>query len=102
VLQINSFTIMHLTLFVADVADVAGISMLFKTFFQNSVLFLKKNFNSNLPATTATNPTDRITTGFARFQTCYKSCYKLLQMHLFLLQPTANHDSLSFITEYSS
>jgi hypothetical protein len=85
---------MHLTYFVADVADVAAFSRFVQTFFLKHVFFFKLNFNSKLPAKSATNSTTRATAGFARFQTCYKCCYKLLQTPLFLLQaPNPNRES---------
>jgi hypothetical protein len=51
----NSFNYHTLTLVRAMCAGCAGIFKLLQTFFQNSVLFFKTNFNLNLPCTHCTH-----------------------------------------------
>ena len=53
--KIFPFTIIHLRSSVQDVQAVQGISKFIYRLLQNTVLFLKKNFNLKLPCTACTD-----------------------------------------------
>ena len=76
------FNIMNLHQCVADVACVAGISKFAQTFFFKHVLFFKLNFNSNLPATHATQLETPMFPHFLPIFTCYTCCYTSATKHL--------------------
>ena len=86
---------MHLHQCVADVACVAGISKFAQTFFKKHVLFFKLNFNSNLPATHATQFETPMFPHFLPIFTCYTCCYTSATKHLV----PATHDPRTTIHE---